>query len=111
MAKARIINIVATECPPEIEAKFNTWYNEVHIPMLMKYAGIKKVTRYKTIEQPGAKQRWLAIYEYDNKEDLNGMMGSPSFKAVREEMEATWKGQMFEVKWVVAAEPIKTWDR
>jgi len=111
MAKARIINIVATECPPEVEAKFNKWYNEVHIPMLMKYKGIKKVTRYKTIVQPGAKQRWLALYEYDNKEDLNGMMGSPELKAVREEMEATWKDQKFEVKWAMAAEPIKTWER
>jgi uncharacterized protein (TIGR02118 family) len=111
MAKARIINIVATECPPEVEAKFNKWYNEVHIPMLMKYAGIKKVTRYKTIEQPGAKQKWLAIYEYDNKEDLNGMMSSPAFKAVREEMDATWKDQTFEVKGALAAEPIKTFER
>ncbi len=77
----------------------------------MKYKGIKKVTRYKTIEAPGAKPRYIAIYEFDNNEDLNGMMGSPEFKAVREEMEETWKSRKFEVKWALSCEPIKTWEQ
>jgi uncharacterized protein (TIGR02118 family) len=111
MAKARILNIVATECAPENDAKFNKWYNEVHIPLLMKYKGIKKVTRYKMFQAKEERPRYLAVYEYENKEDLNNMMASPEFKAAREEMEQTWKGQMFEVKWAVSGEPIKTWER
>ncbi len=111
MAKARILNIVATECSPENDAKFNKWYNEVHIPMLMKYKGIKKVTRYKIRDGEQKKPRYLAVYEFDNKEDLIGMTASPEFKAAREEMEQTWKGQMFDIKWAVSGEPIKTWER
>jgi len=111
MAKTRILNIVSTECAPDKDAKFNQWYNEVHIPLLMKYKGIKKVTRYKVLQAPQEKPKYLAVYEYDNKEDLNGMMGSPEFKVAREEMEQTWKGQMFDIKWAVSGEPIKTWER
>lgn len=111
MAKARILNIVATECSPENDAKFNKWYNEVHIPMLMKYKGIKRVTRYKTIEARGAKPRYLAIYEFDTKEDLNDSMASPEFKAALEEMQETQKNCKFEIKSATACEPIKTWER
>jgi uncharacterized protein (TIGR02118 family) len=110
MAKARILNIVATECPPEDDAKFNKWYNEVHIPMLMKYKGIKKVTRYKSVEAPGAKSNYLAIYEYDSIEDLKGASASPAFKAALEEMQETQKVQRFGLKWVMTCEPIKTWE-
>ena len=39
MAKKPIINIITTQCPTDDEVKFNKWYNEVHIPMLMKYQG------------------------------------------------------------------------
>jgi antibiotic biosynthesis monooxygenase (ABM) superfamily enzyme len=111
VAKASIINIVATECEPDKDAKFNRWYNDVHIPMLMKYKGIKKVTRYKILDAEPKKTRYLAVYEYGTKADLNGMNGSPELKAAIEEMEQTWQGRGFEVKWALAGEPIKTWER
>jgi uncharacterized protein (TIGR02118 family) len=111
MVKARVLNIVATECSPKNDAKFNKWYNEVHIPMLLKYQGIKRVTRYKTMEEKQDKPRYIAIYEYDTKEALNAQNASPEFKAAIEEMQETWKGQMFAIKWGVSCEPIKTWER
>jgi len=111
MAKARIINIVTTECPPEMAAKFNKWYNEVHIPMLMKYKGIKKVTRYKAVEAPGATPKYIAVYEYDSKEDMAGLHNSPAFQAVREEMEQTRKSLTFDLKGAMGCEPLKTWEQ
>jgi antibiotic biosynthesis monooxygenase (ABM) superfamily enzyme len=111
MAKARIINVVATECAPENDAKFNKWYNEVHIPMLMKYKGIKKVTRYKITEEKAPRPRFLAVYEFDTKEALDGLSKSEAFQAAIAEMQETWKGQMFDIKWAVSGEPIKTWEQ
>ncbi|MHB8105500.1 MAG: EthD family reductase [Dehalococcoidales bacterium] len=111
MSKTRIINIVATECAPKNEAKFNKWYNEVHIPMLMKFKGIKKVTRYNITEAKAPKPRFLAVYEYDTKEDLEALSKSPEFQAAIAEMQETWKGEMFDIKWAVSGEPIKTWER
>jgi len=110
MAKARILNIVSTECAAKNDAKFNKWYNEVHIPMLMKYKGIKKVARYRMNVEKGNKPTYLAIYEYDSKEALDAMPQSAEFKAAIEEMQGTWKGEMFDIKWAASYEPIKTWE-
>jgi uncharacterized protein (TIGR02118 family) len=112
--KARILNIVSTECAPEVDAQFNKWYNEVHVPMLFKYKGMKKVTRFRMIEEKddkNKKPRYLAIYEYDSKEALDALAESPEFKAAIAEMQETWKGKMFDLKWAASYEPIKTWER
>ena len=110
MAKDRVLNIVATECPPENDAKFNKWYDEVHIPMLMKYKGIKKVTRYKIIDEKADKPGYLAVYEFDTKEDLIRLNSSPELKAAIDEMQDTWKDEMFGLKWAISCEPLKTFE-
>lgn len=111
MAKERILNMVVTECPSKNTEAFNKWYNEVHIPMLMKYKGLKKVTRYKIMDEHDGKCQFIAVYEYDTKEALNGINSSPEFKAAIEEMQETQKSLPFELKYALACEPIKTWGK
>ena len=110
MSASRIINIVATGCPAADEAKFNKWYDEVHIPMLMKFKGIKKVTRYKVTGDTKLAQ-YLAIYEYDSRKDMDALTASPEFKAAIDEMGQTQKSCKFDIKWAVSGEPIKTWGK
>ncbi len=110
MAKARILNIVGTECPKD-EAKFNKWYNEVHIPLLFKYKGLKKVTRYQLMGEGRGGAKYLAIYEYDDKTAMDAFPQSPEFKTAIDEMNGTWKDNMFELKWAANYEPIKTWEQ
>jgi quinol monooxygenase YgiN len=111
MAKARILNIVATDCPPENDAKFNKWYNEVHIPMLFKYKGMKRVTRYQRAGDNKEQVKYLALYEFESKKALDDYRGSPEFTAAIAEMQETWKGGGFDIKWATDYEPIKTWER
>jgi len=111
MAKARILNIVATECLPKNDAKFNKWYNEVHIPMLMKFKGLKKVTRYQLTGDKKESAKYLAFYEFDGKEALEAYLKSPEFAAGIGEMQETWKDGGFDIKWSAVYEPIKTWER
>lgn len=108
MANARIINLVATECAPENDAKFNKWYNEVHIPLFLKYKGLKKVTRYRMTDD---KTRYLAVYEYDTKEDLDNLPKSPEFQAAIAEMQQTWKDNPIKITWAINCEPIKVWEK
>lgn len=109
MAK-KYYNIVATECKPEIEEKFNKWYNEVHVPMLKKYKKMKSVKRLKAM-QPGDKYPvYMALYEYDSAEDMAGLGQSPEMAAVREEMKETWKDGGWEMKWAATYELIEEWD-
>lgn len=111
MAEGTILNIVATECPAETEEKFNEWYNEVHIPLLFKFQGIKKVTRYQLMGESKEQARYLAFYEYESKETMDAFATSPEFAAAMEEMQGTWKGGGFDIKWMASYEPIKAWER
>jgi uncharacterized protein (TIGR02118 family) len=111
LTASRILNIVATQCSPENEDRFNKWYNEVHVPLLFKFKGMKKVTRYKLMGPAESCPAYIAIYEYDNPEDLEASMRSPEFAAAMEEMRESWPGGGFELKWAGNYEPVKTWER
>lgn len=111
MKSKPIINVVATQCQPEDEEKFNKWYNEVHIPMLLKFKGIKEVTRYKLINGTEEYPKYLAIYKFQNQNVFQLFQTSSEIEATREEMMETWKGEGFKIRWLVQYEPIKTWKR
>ena len=104
-----IVNVVATECTGD-EAKFNKWYNEVHIPLLFKFKGLKKVTRYQLMGESKDNAKYLALYGLESKEALDAFSKSPEMSAAMEEMQGTWKGGGFDIKWVAIYEPIKTWE-
>jgi uncharacterized protein (TIGR02118 family) len=103
--------IVASQCQPENEEKFNKWYNEIHIPMLLKVKGLTKVTRYEIVNESEEFPKYLAVYEFENQKAFEAFKTSPELKAAKEEMSETWKGKGFEVKWRVLYRPIKTWER
>lgn len=52
---------------PEKEAEFNAWYDEDHIPALLRVEGLRSATRYRAVE--GA-PKYLAVYELDSPEIL-----------------------------------------
>jgi uncharacterized protein (TIGR02118 family) len=90
MADKPMINIVATQCQPVDEDKFNKWYNEVHIPMLMKNKLLKGVTRYKSLSESGKSPRYIAIYKYASAKDFEAYNKSPELAAALKEMQGTW---------------------
>jgi len=106
MASKPIINIVATQCQPVDEAKFDKWYNEVHIPMLMKFKGLKSVARYKSISESSKSPRFIAIYKYASAKDFEDMNKSPELAAALKEMQETW-GQRIELTSRIQYELIK----
>ena len=111
MTNEPVINVVATQCKPEDEEKFNKWYNEVHIPMLMKFKGISEVTRYKLPKDSDEYPKYLTIYKFDNQDAFKAFATCPEMAAVQAEMRETWKDGMFTIKWRVSYEPIQTWKR
>ena len=106
-----IVNIVATECTPENDEKFNQWYNDVHIPLILKNPAIKKAARYRLAGEPGNAPQYLAIYEFESREALEANPRSPEFAAAIAEMQETWKDGGIDIKWAGAYEPIKTWEQ
>ncbi len=111
METKSVIHIVATQCQPEIEEKFNKWYDETHIPMLFKYSGLKSATRYKLLSESEDYPKYLAVYEFESREAFKAYQTSPELAEALEEMKETWKQNGYETKWRVQYELIKTWQR
>jgi antibiotic biosynthesis monooxygenase (ABM) superfamily enzyme len=108
---ARVINMVATECQPEVEEKFNKWYNEVHIPLLFKFKGMKKVTRFKILNKTNELPTYICIYEFDNPSEFQSYSESQELADARAEMKESWKDGGWEIKWRASYEEMKTWER
>jgi len=106
-----IIHIVAIQCPPETDVKFNKWYNEIHIPMLLKFKGLKEVTRYKIIKKTEEYPRYLTIYKFESQNAYEAYETSPELAAALEETRETWKEKGYERKWREQYEVMKTWER
>lgn len=111
MQEKKFLRLVGINCPPELDAEFNQWYNNVHLPMLMKFPGIKKATRA-VIDKPlGDLPQYLAIYEFDSREDFEEWLKSPELAAVAKETEATWSEKKYQRKFFVEYKVMKTWQQ
>jgi antibiotic biosynthesis monooxygenase (ABM) superfamily enzyme len=110
MSTGHVFNFVATECLPDEEAKFNKWYNETHIPMLLSFPGLLSVVRYKLAESTAGQAKYLAVYEFKDQATLNAFENSAELAAAREEMAQTWKGN-FNLKWRAPYESLKSWKK
>ena len=109
MDEKPVINIMGTQPHPEDDEKFNQWYNETHIPLILKFKGIKGATRYRRVGDNEDYPKYLAIDKFESIEALQAYTSSPEFAAAMAEKNETWKDRDFEIKWRVQYEPIESW--
>ena len=103
------LRIIGCCCRPEDEERFNRWYDEVHVPMLMKFRGVKKASRYRSTDDNDKSPRYLAVYEFDSKEDLDAFANSPEAAAARDERKISWPNpDSGQVTWAARYEEIKS---
>jgi antibiotic biosynthesis monooxygenase (ABM) superfamily enzyme len=98
MAKEPIVNIVAIQVKPEHEARFNRWMEEVHIPMLLKYKGLVRASRYKSLNPEDILPQYITQYEFVSKQAFDAYESSPELTAAKEEMKQSWKQGEIELK-------------
>jgi len=60
-----ILVIIKTDVAPEMEENFNRWYDEEHIPGLLRVPGVKSARRGIHL---GAGQKYIAVYEHESAE-------------------------------------------
>jgi len=111
MAGNALIQIVASQSTPEKEAEFNRWYSEVHVPMFFGYKGLKRASRYKRIGNDDNSAKYLAIYEFESKEALDGFAKSPEFGAAVEDFEKRKEAVAFTMRWAASYELITSLQR
>jgi hypothetical protein len=114
-----VIHIVGLSCRSDQEEKFNKWYNERHIPDLLKFKGVRRVTRYKILtpnrRYPGYPDvkypNYLAIYEFENQEVFEAYEASRELAETKKEVSKTWAEDAFEQVWRVEYKALKTWKQ
>jgi uncharacterized protein (TIGR02118 family) len=104
-----VINVVMTKCKPEDDVKFNKWYDEVHIPMLMKSKKLSKTVRYKVMET-GKQPSFMAVYYFASQKDFEDFNKGPEIEAARKDMQEVW-GQKVELTSRVQYEFIREWKK
>ncbi len=111
MGNYKVINIAATEFRPELEERINHWYNESHIPMFLKYQGVKRVSRSKRISGDKTLPQYIAVFEFEDKETMQDYLNSPERAKALEGTKETWKDNDIKVIGITQYELIQSWDR
>ena len=103
----KVINVGGVDCPPEIEEKFDQWYEEIHIPMLLKTGEFKRVTRFKRIGEDPNYPKFLMIYEFEDRQAFERYEKHPAMAEAILEMKHSWpKGGPVQRKWRVQYEVV-----
>jgi len=77
MSKQRFIYQLTIQCSPAMEDEFNKWYNEVHIPLVMKGGMLKAVNRYKVTDAIETNvSKYLTVCEFDDRATFEKWLAS-----------------------------------
>lgn len=103
------IVVVVIECPLDQAAEFDQWYKDVHIPMALRYKGMIKATRYRVPLSSYERNRYLTIFEFDDKEAMKAFPSSPEVAAAKAEMGQRWTAKPpFTIVSRTECEPLST---
>jgi antibiotic biosynthesis monooxygenase (ABM) superfamily enzyme len=76
--------VVRATITREREAAFNKWYNEEHVPQVLRYNGAVSARRYRRLTGED-KYDYMAVYEFSSEEVLRKFLDSDALKALRTE--------------------------
>ena len=104
MKSNAVLWVVGTQVKPGVdEEKFNKWYDEVHIPMLLKGDHCKRVSR--SLLAPKAH-----IYEFESEEKFEAWMTSPYREDAGRDKLETWGPEGgYEVFWATRYDSVSEW--
>jgi hypothetical protein len=117
MSSQPLIWMVGIQCRAEDEAKFNTWYNDIHVPMLLKGNCVKKATRFKLsdVNYPvgattQASPNYLTVYEFETPAQFDAWMAGAARNEAGDDKVKTWSENPYEVRWASRYDLIKAWN-
>jgi antibiotic biosynthesis monooxygenase (ABM) superfamily enzyme len=76
--------VVRATITAEREAAFNKWYNEEHLPQLLRYNGAVSGRRYRK-DVGEDRYQYMAVYEFASEEVLQRFLASEALKDLRAE--------------------------
>ena len=95
--------VVETNCiQPEKENEFNEWYNNTHVPDVLKTPGFVRATRYENSNPAEGRGKYQALYEIET-DDLGKTMA----ELVEHVDKLKEQGRMSELLSVVTGTPLR----
>jgi antibiotic biosynthesis monooxygenase (ABM) superfamily enzyme len=79
--------VVRATITKDREAAFNKWYNEEHVPQVLRYNGAVSGRRYRRLTGD-EKYDYMAVYEFASEEVLQQFLKSDALKDLRAEYDA-----------------------
>ena len=76
--------VVRATIPKDREGAFNKWYNEEHLPQVLRYNGAISGRRYRKVMGED-KYDYMAVYEFASEEVLQHFLKSDALKELRAE--------------------------
>lgn len=109
--ETKMIIMGGVDCTPESEAKFNKWYDEIHIPILLRSGEVERVVRFKRVGDDKNYPKYLIIYELEDQQAYERYEKSLEKAEAVEEMRQTWKTGGARRRWRVQYEVIATAEK
>ena len=118
MKSNAVLWVVGTQVKPGVdEEKFNQWYDEVHIPMLLKGDYCKRVSRsllapkaHRVASETHECPKCLTIYEFESEEKFEAWMTSPYREDAGRDKLETWGPEGgYEVFWATRYDSVSEW--
>jgi len=102
MSGPRFIYHLTIQCSPEMENEFNKWYDEVHIPLVMRGGMLKAVSRYKVTDAiETTASTYLTICEFEDRAAFEKWLASDILAEAKADREKTMGGK--DVVWTSRA--------
>jgi heme-degrading monooxygenase HmoA len=99
MCNSPVILVVGTDCSePGKEEEFSRWYDETHIPEVLRVPGMLGATRFEGLDGGGDYPRFLVIYQMESEEAVRAFKMHLKRQRAGEAPDFTW-GPRFEVRW------------
>lgn len=112
MNKDTVINISAFDIEPGSEGDFFSWYDEIHIPMLLKFPGLRRASRAEIREENDQYPRFLTFFELEDEEAFAAYLTSPELRGAHRDatVRSSEKGDRVG-RWRVQYRVKKTWTK
>lgn len=116
------MEVVASESLPELDEKYNKWYEEMHIPSLLQNPNLLNVDRYRIVgglsdpTHPGLAEpkegyaKYLTIFNFENEEGFKAFDSSPEMEEALANATQMWKSGEVTVKFRAQYELRGIWE-
>ena len=84
--KIPMIHLVGINPPLELEEEINKWYKEIHIPAVLEIGRVRRAAYARMVHtkaevRPEILTPYIALYEYESKQDFEECFFSPAGQA------------------------------